>query len=43
MDGKVKTGKVNCEEYPRVCQMASIRAYPTVMFYEGQKGSHTQV
>ncbi|KAG8198254.1 hypothetical protein JTE90_021511 [Oedothorax gibbosus] len=40
VEGKVKAGKVNCEEYPRVC--GSVRAYPTVIFYESNKGNHNQ-
>ncbi|XP_077304256.1 dnaJ homolog subfamily C member 10 [Lithobates pipiens] len=33
LKGKVKTGKVDCEEFGHICQKAGIRAYPTVKFY----------
>ncbi|CAF0707832.1 unnamed protein product, partial [Brachionus calyciflorus] len=32
-EGKVKFGKVNCQDYPHLCQASGIRAYPTVKFY----------
>ncbi|GIY48685.1 dnaJ homolog subfamily C member 10 [Caerostris extrusa] len=34
---EVKFGQVNCEQLPTLCKSASIRAYPTVMFYSGTK------
>ncbi|XP_018415010.1 PREDICTED: dnaJ homolog subfamily C member 10 [Nanorana parkeri] len=33
LKGKVKAGKVDCQEYGYICQKAGIRAYPTVKFY----------
>lgn len=42
LEDKVKAGKINCDEFPKLCQLASINAYPTVMFYEGKKGGRPQ-
>ncbi|CAI9613809.1 unnamed protein product, partial [Staurois parvus] len=33
LKGKVKAGKVDCQEFGHICDMAGIRAYPTVKFY----------
>lgn len=33
LKGKVKTGKVDCEQFGYICQRAGIRAYPTVKLY----------
>lgn len=33
LDGKVKTGKVNCEQYRSLCQLAGVSAYPTLQLY----------
>jgi hypothetical protein len=35
LEGKVKCGKFNCQDYPDVCQRANIRGYPTVVLYHG--------
>lgn len=35
MEGKVKLGKVNCDNNYHICQSAGVRAYPTVKFYGG--------
>lgn len=40
--GKVKTGKIDCDKLPRICQLASIQAYPTVVYYKGRIGSKPQ-
>ncbi|PRD24908.1 UNVERIFIED_CONTAM: hypothetical protein NCL1_42444 [Trichonephila clavipes] len=42
MEDRVKAGKINCDEFPKLCQLASVHAYPTVMFYEGKKDGHSQ-
>ncbi|XP_076822365.1 dnaJ homolog subfamily C member 10-like isoform X1 [Clavelina lepadiformis] len=31
--GRVKFGKVNCQQLPSVCSRAGVHAYPTVFFY----------
>ncbi|ESN95836.1 hypothetical protein HELRODRAFT_102482 [Helobdella robusta] len=31
--GRVKAGKVNCDENARLCQMAGIQAYPSIRYY----------
>jgi DnaJ family protein C protein 10 len=33
MEGKIKCGKVNCQEHQYLCQLAGIQAYPTIRFY----------
>jgi DnaJ homolog subfamily C member 10 len=33
LDGKIKFGKVNCQEEPNLCQLAGISQYPTIRFY----------
>ncbi|XP_072117836.1 dnaJ homolog subfamily C member 10 [Mobula birostris] len=37
--GKIKAGKLDCQNNPHTCQTAGIRAYPTVKFYpfQGEK------
>ncbi|KAK3083050.1 hypothetical protein FSP39_012593 [Pinctada imbricata] len=35
LDGKVKAGKVNCDEEQSLCQQAGIMGYPSVRFYRG--------
>ena len=35
MEGRVKCGKVNCDQHEWLCRQANIRAYPTVRFYAG--------
>ena len=35
LEGKVKAGKVNCQEEQYLCQQARISAYPSVRFYRG--------
>ncbi|VDM24465.1 unnamed protein product [Toxocara canis] len=35
LDGRVKLAKVDCDQWPGVCQSANIRAYPTVRLYTG--------
>lgn len=35
LQGKVKLAKVDCDQFPGVCQTAYVRAYPTVKLYLG--------
>ncbi|XP_013395942.1 dnaJ homolog subfamily C member 10 [Lingula anatina] len=35
LEGRVRAGKVNCDEQQWLCQQAGIGAYPTVRFYAG--------
>lgn len=35
LDGKVKLGKVNCDQWPGICHEAMIQSYPTVRLYIG--------
>ncbi|RCN39571.1 thioredoxin [Ancylostoma caninum] len=37
LDGKVKLAKVDCDQWPGVCQGAQVQAYPTVRFYRGRQ------
>jgi thiol-disulfide isomerase/thioredoxin len=32
-DGKIRFGKVNCQEHQYLCQITGINAYPTIRFY----------
>ena len=43
MEGRVKCGKVNCDQHEWLCRQAGIRAYPTVRFYSGAKRGNQQV
>lgn len=45
LEGEVKAGKVDCDAYPRICQLASVHAYPSVRFYPGTRttGGQEQV
>ena len=36
MEGKVKCGKLDCQQHGVACQQAGIRAYPTVRMYLGK-------
>ncbi|PFX28948.1 DnaJ-like subfamily C member 10 [Stylophora pistillata] len=38
LEGRVKTGKVDCEQDYHVCSEADVRAYPTVKLYLGSPG-----
>ncbi|KHJ95831.1 thioredoxin [Oesophagostomum dentatum] len=42
IDGKVKLAKVDCDQWPGVCQGAQVQAYPTVRFYRGQQNGRRQ-
>ncbi|KAK5980667.1 DnaJ domain and thioredoxin-containing protein [Trichostrongylus colubriformis] len=42
LDGKVKLGKVDCDQWPGVCRGAQIQSYPTVRFYKGQRNGRQQ-
>jgi len=35
LKGKIKCGKVNCDNSPYICREVGIRAYPSVLFYPG--------
>uniref|UniRef100_A0A9J2PHY4 DnaJ homolog subfamily C member 10 n=1 Tax=Ascaris lumbricoides TaxID=6252 RepID=A0A9J2PHY4_ASCLU len=37
LDGRVKLAKVDCDQWPAICQSAGIHAYPTVRLYKGGK------
>lgn len=37
-DEKVNFAKVDCDQWPGVCQGAQIRAYPTIRLYTGKTG-----
>ena len=39
---RIKFSKVNCEQFPRTCQIAAIQAYPSVRFYPGRTGWSAQ-
>ena len=30
----MECGKVNCQDFPTLCQQAGVRAYPTLKFYK---------
>ncbi|CAI5438897.1 unnamed protein product [Caenorhabditis angaria] len=38
LEGKVNFAKVDCDQWPGVCQSAQIRAYPTIRLYKGKSG-----
>ncbi|CAB3407971.1 unnamed protein product [Caenorhabditis bovis] len=38
LSGKVNFAKIDCDQWPGVCQGAQIRAYPTVRLYTGKTG-----
>ncbi|OWF49324.1 DnaJ-like subfamily C member 10 [Mizuhopecten yessoensis] len=42
LDGRVKAGKVNCDEDRYLCQQAGVSAYPTVRFYKGARKGMAQ-
>ncbi|CAI4224319.1 unnamed protein product [Auanema sp. JU1783] len=42
LEGKVKLAKVDCDQWPGVCQGAQVRAYPTVRLYTGRKNNERQ-
>ncbi|EYC00998.1 hypothetical protein Y032_0111g238 [Ancylostoma ceylanicum] len=42
LDGKVKLAKVDCDQWPGVCQGAQVQAYPTVRFYRGRQHGRRQ-
>ncbi|XP_050723145.1 dnaJ homolog subfamily C member 10-like [Eriocheir sinensis] len=42
LEGKVKTGKVNCDLHKHVCRSARVDAYPTVFLYRGSQTGHQQ-
>ncbi|KAL3074744.1 hypothetical protein niasHS_014189 [Heterodera schachtii] len=35
LEGKVRLGKVDCDRFGHICQMAGIQAFPSVMLYPG--------
>ncbi|PIO77224.1 thioredoxin [Teladorsagia circumcincta] len=42
LDGKVKLGKVDCDQWPGVCRGAQVQSYPTIRFYKGQHDGRQQ-
>ncbi|VDO77075.1 unnamed protein product [Haemonchus placei] len=46
LEGKVKLGKVDCDQWPGVCRGAQVRlliqAYPSIRFYKGQHDGRQQ-
>ncbi|XP_059164242.1 dnaJ homolog subfamily C member 10-like [Physella acuta] len=42
IEGIARAGKVNCDEEGDICQQASVRAYPSVRFYQGVAANHRQ-
>uniref|UniRef100_A0A1I7XRW6 Thioredoxin domain-containing protein n=1 Tax=Heterorhabditis bacteriophora TaxID=37862 RepID=A0A1I7XRW6_HETBA len=42
LDGKVKLAKIDCEQWPGICQEAQVRSYPTVRLYKGKRGEQRQ-
>lgn len=42
LEGKVKAGKINCDKHGSACQLANIRAFPTLRFYAGSVEDQTQ-
>lgn len=43
LEDRVKSGKMNCENYPQVCQRAGVSGYPTVKFYSPQHLSGVEI
>jgi DnaJ family protein C protein 10 len=39
LEGKVKCGKINCQEHGQLCAKINIRAYPTIRFYNVKKNN----
>lgn len=42
MEGRVKLAKVDCGQWPNICQSVGVHAYPTLRFYSGVRGGHMQ-
>ncbi|GFO15990.1 Dnaj homolog subfamily c member 10-like, partial [Plakobranchus ocellatus] len=42
MEGYGHAGSVDCDQEPHVCQMAQVRAYPSVRFYAGAQPGQRQ-
>uniref|UniRef100_A0A158R4Y1 DnaJ homolog subfamily C member 10 n=1 Tax=Syphacia muris TaxID=451379 RepID=A0A158R4Y1_9BILA len=42
LEGRAMVAKVNCDQWPGVCQSAGIRSYPTVRLYLGSKDGSPQ-
>ena len=40
LEGKVKAGKVNCEQHETLCRAAGVDAYPSVLLYKEKNGFH---
>ena len=40
---EVKVGKVNCEKFGKMCDKASVRAYPTLRYIRGRNGQERYV
>lgn len=41
--GQVRVGKVNCEKFGKMCDKASVRAYPTLRYVRGRNGQERYV
>ena len=41
-DGKVQLAKVDCDQWPGVCQGAQVHAYPSVRLYRGRQNGQRQ-
>ena len=41
--GQVRVGKVNCEKFGKMCDKASVRAYPTLRYIRGRNGQERYV
>ena len=39
LEGKVKCGKVNCQEHQFLCQQIGLQGFPSIMFYPISKSS----
>ena len=40
---QVRVGKVNCEKFGKMCDKASVRAYPTLRYVRGRNGQERYV
>ena len=39
LEGKVKCGKVNCQDHGHLCARINIQAYPSIKFYNAKKSN----
>ncbi len=40
MEGRLNVGEVNCEADRRLCKVAEIKGYPTIIFFRGEERLH---